>query len=255
MNLSTILEQIGLTQKEAAVYLATLELAQASVLRIAQKTEIKRPTVYITLDTLCEKGFVVSIPKGSKTLYQAIDPKDILVKCKEKVAAFKDTLPEFLSLANAAPGKAKIRFFEGKNSLLALYENEIFRSKRIAGITSMRELRKVFSLDELTGMLHIMKSGGGKINEIDEDSPESREYRAEKDRLELGQTKCLPKGFAFEIDFLLYDNCVAMISIKNRMAVVIEDRAIAGAQRQFFNFLWDRIRPAGEEKFKATARG
>lgn len=241
MNLSTILEQIGLTQKEAAVYLATLELGQASVLRIAQKAEIKRPTVYITLGALRENGFVVSIPKGSKTLYQAIDPKDILAKLKEKVAAFKDTLPEILSLANAAPGKAKIRFFEGKKNLLALYENEIFRSKNIAGITSMHELRKVFSLDELTGMLHLMKGSGGRIDEIDEDSPESREYRTEKDRLKLGETKSLPKGFSFEIDFLLYDNCVAMISIKNRMAVVIEDRAIAHAQRQFFNFLWKAI--------------
>jgi len=247
MNLSTILEQIGLTQKEAAVYLATLELGQASVLRIAQKAEIKRPTVYITLDTLCEKGFAVSIPKGSKTLYQAVDPKDILVKFKEKVSAFKDTLPEFLSLANAAPGKAKIRFFEGKKNLLALYENEIFRSKNIAGVTSMRELRKVFSLDELIGMLHIMKGSGGRIDEIHDDSSESREYRAEKDRLKLGETKCLPKEFSFEIDFLLYGNCVAMISIKNRMAVIIEDRAIAAAQRQFFNFLWKSIQPGDKE--------
>ena len=75
MSTATIFKEVGLTDKEAAVYLALLELGVASVLRIASKAGVKRPTAYITLAALREKGFVEVIPKGTTTLYQAVDPE------------------------------------------------------------------------------------------------------------------------------------------------------------------------------------
>lgn len=44
MNIAPILQSIGLTEKEAKVYAAILELGTATILKISQKAELKRPT-------------------------------------------------------------------------------------------------------------------------------------------------------------------------------------------------------------------
>lgn len=242
MALEIILGQIGLTAKEAAVYLALLELGQASVLRIAHKAGIKRPTAYVTLSGLHEKGFVDVIPKGSTTLYQAIDPEKILNRFDAKLSAFKNVLPELRSLFNTAPNKPRVRFYEGKKNILALYENEIFRAKEIIGAVSIKDILRVLTVEEEMGLLHLLKANGGMIRDFIEDSPEARDYLKEKNRLALGETKFLPPDMHFSLDILVYENIVAMISPRNMIAVLIEDIAIAAAHRQFLEFLWQNIR-------------
>ncbi len=238
MALETVLQEIGLTAKEAAVYLAALELGQASVLRIAQKAGVKRPTAYVTLNALQEKGLIEVIPKGTTTLYQAVNPEKVLAGFEERARAFKEVLPEFRSLANAMPGKPRVRFYEGKKAILGLYEKEIFSGGEIIGAVSIKDVRSMLSQDEQMGLLRLMKANGGHVRDLIEDSSEAREYLEEKNRLGLGETKFLPKDMEFKVDLLIYGNTVAMISPKNRIAVLIEDRAIADAQRQFLEFLW-----------------
>ncbi len=238
MSAETILKGIDLSDKEVAVYLAALELGQASVLRIAAKSGIKRPTVYITLRGLQERGFIEVIPKGTTTLYQAVDPEKILRGFDEKVLAFRTALPELRSIANASPGKPRVRFYEGKKSIMALYEKEIFNAHKILALVDIRTLRSMMSREELDGLTHSMKATGSTIREFVEDSLEARGYLKEKNRLALGETKFLPAGMRFNVDILLYENTVAMIAPRNMIAVLIEDSAIASAHRQFLEFLW-----------------
>ena len=242
MALETVLQALGLREKEAAVYLAVLELGRASVLRIAQKTGIKRPTAYVILYGLQEKGFIEVIPKGTTTLYQAVDPEKIVRGFDEKVLVFKAALPELRSIANASPGKPRVRFYEGKKSIMALYEKEIFNTHEILALVDIRTLRSMMSWEELDGLTHSMKATGGTIREFVEDSPEAREYLKEKNRLGLGETKFLPPDMRFNVDMLIYENTVAMISPKNMIAVLIEDVSIASAHRQFLEFLWQNVK-------------
>lgn len=241
MTIDSILEQLGLTQREAAVYLAALELGQASVQRIAQKASIKRPTTYVTLATLQEKGFVISVPRGATTLYQAVDPEDIFAKFEEKVGALKTALPELKSLFNAAPGKPKVRFYEGKKNILKLYEDEILSKGEILSAFSLKDWVRIYSRQELSNLSYLMKSRGVKIRDLFPESPEAREYREEKKRLDLGESKFLPKDLTIDVDVYVYGNTVALISLQNLIAVVIEDPAIAQAQRQFLEFLWKAL--------------
>ena len=241
MTMETILQGMGLTAKEGAVYLAALELGEASVLRIAHKAGIKRPTAYVILSALQEKGFVEIIPKGATTLYQAVDPEKILRGFDEKVAALRGVLSELKSLHNIVPGKPRVRFYEGKKSIMALYASEIFNAHEIFALVDIRTLRSMMSREELDGFIHGMKATGVMIREFVEDSPEAREYLKEKNRLALGETKFLPPDIRFGVDILIYENTVAMISPKNMIAVLIEDAAIAASHRQFLEFLWQNL--------------
>ena len=242
MSLQNVLEQLGLTQKEAAVYLAVLELGQSPVLRIAHKAGVKRPTAYVTLSALQEKGFMEILPKGTTTLYYAVAPERIFEKLHQKFEEFNTILPELKAIQNTGPNKPKVRFFEGRKTILALYENEIFGKKKdIIGLVSMKDIRKMIAWEEEKGLLYLMKANSIYMREILEKSEESEEYLKEKNRLALGETKFLPQELHFDIDILVYENTVAMISPKTVIAVLIEDIAIANAQRQFLEFLWNTL--------------
>lgn len=232
------LEQVGLSQKEAMVYVALLELGEASVLRIAQKTGIKRPTVYVTLEALLGHGLVERVPKGGKSAYQALDPETVFKHFQERVDGLDKAIPELHALMATAPHRPRVRSYEGKKSILRLYEQEIFSGGAVSAFVDMKSLRNMLSREELYEISYVMKANGVQIRELLDDSAESREYLLEKNRLELGETRLLPHDFVLEIDLTIYGDMVAMISPKNLMAVVIEDRAISASQKQFFEFVW-----------------
>jgi len=184
------------------------------------------------------RKIIFNVPKGAKTLYQAIEPENFLKKFRKKIEVFEQALPELKTISNAAPVKPKVSFYEGKKNIMALYEDEIFRADEILSIVSMRGLNKMISKKEVSELIHGLKAGNGKIRELLDDSPESREYLEEKNRLDLGETKFLPKQFNFDVDLLIYNDSVAMISAETSMAVVIKDRAISGLQRMLLESLW-----------------
>lgn len=54
-HLALILQRIGFTEKEAKVYLSLLEFGETVTSAIARHSQLKRPTVYLTLENLQKK--------------------------------------------------------------------------------------------------------------------------------------------------------------------------------------------------------
>jgi len=89
---TTLLERFGLSDKESALYMALLELGQADVAAIATKAGVKRPTAYVLLDSLKDKGFV-SLQDGSGRQYLAEDPRKLLAYEKLKFLSWRRRCP------------------------------------------------------------------------------------------------------------------------------------------------------------------
>ena len=53
-----VLENLGLSEKEAEIYLALLELGTGTVVEVAKKSGVKRPTAYLVLDELKKMGYI-----------------------------------------------------------------------------------------------------------------------------------------------------------------------------------------------------
>src|SRR4030042_3427880 len=92
------LKQIGLTEKESKIYLALLELEDALVSEIAEKTKINRSLLYSILSGLSEKGLVTYILKNNTRYYRAIEPQKILSFIEEKEKTLRSILPELIAL-------------------------------------------------------------------------------------------------------------------------------------------------------------
>ena len=84
-SLTSILTNFGLTDKQAKVYLALLELSSALPSTISRKSGLKRPTVYVILEQLQEKGLVGHLKKGNSLFFTAVDPKALVEDQKRKV--------------------------------------------------------------------------------------------------------------------------------------------------------------------------
>jgi len=72
------LRAVGLTNLEAEVYVKLLELKQARVTKLAQKTGVTRTQLYPLLEKLLEKGFVKRLD-CSPAIYSVVEPKKLRI--------------------------------------------------------------------------------------------------------------------------------------------------------------------------------
>ncbi|MFH0854627.1 MAG: helix-turn-helix domain-containing protein, partial [bacterium] len=66
MNYSKDLQQIGLSDKEASVYLAALELGPTNIQALTKKSAIKRSTVYDIIKNLKNHGLMSETTRGKR---------------------------------------------------------------------------------------------------------------------------------------------------------------------------------------------
>ena len=121
------LEKIGLQPKEAKVYLAMLELGQATVQQIAAKADVVRPTTYVIIKKLLALGIASSIEVKGKTLLIAEDPHELTAVLEEqehqlttKRSELDGVMSQLMAIYNRKQGKPVVRYFEGEDGLQAL---------------------------------------------------------------------------------------------------------------------------------------
>ena len=59
------LRNIGLSEKEAIIYLASLELGPSTIQEISKKAQLKRSSVYDLISSLVERGLMNNFIKNS----------------------------------------------------------------------------------------------------------------------------------------------------------------------------------------------
>ncbi len=127
--LNEYLEEIGLSDKEAQVYLALLEVENATISDIAKKTKVNRTTVYPVLQSLEKKGLASEVPVGKKIHYQAAPPERLesfierqKVVLEEHSARLKDIIPQIKSVSRDIGERPIIKFFEGYEGAVSAFE-------------------------------------------------------------------------------------------------------------------------------------
>lgn len=130
------LKKLGLKDKEAAVYLASLELGPAPVQNIARKAKVVRATTYVILEDLMQKGLITNYKEGKKTLFSAQPPLQLnrlLEKQEEEIREKKEDLthllPELQAVIKSSTDRPTVRFFEGKEGLHTIRQEIVMYSQ------------------------------------------------------------------------------------------------------------------------------
>lgn len=239
------LMNIGLSDNEARVYMAMLELGSASVMEISQKAGINRPTAYVQIESLKEFGLVSTQTKGKKQLFIAESPDQLefvldkkLDEIKQKKEEFQRTIPELLDLYRSSGVHPQVRFFEGAEGILRMQEILLKSGvKEVLGITSLDDVLNIFPnhtqnyssrriKNNIRSRLIYTSSRGAILSETDEKMlRETRFISADK----------MPFGG----DMTIFGDSVAIIALRGKVSgIIIDHPEIANSFRNFFQFLW-----------------
>lgn len=129
------LQDLGLSDKEAEIYVALLQVENSSVLDLAKKTKIKRPTVYVVLEQLSKKGLVSETIVGTKTYFQAESPERVRTFVEKQKAAFDEKantvggiIEQLKTIQKEEGEKPLVKYFEGVEGIISANEG-IFEVK------------------------------------------------------------------------------------------------------------------------------
>jgi len=230
-----ILKDLGLTDVEARVYLACLELGSDTVLNISKKAGVKRPTCYLALDNLLARGLASKVQKKSTTLYLGESPNIILNKYKEKIANFEDLLPYFEAKFNRGP-KPKIRYYEGKEQLYDVYLKQVFpRTKEIYFFGT--DVAKFFKIwPDIFNIWVRNFSDECKSKELVSYDKKGLEYA--RKNAKKRPIRVMPKDLPVFSDSIITDDKLFIVSLDNLFGVLIESEDLAKTYKNFFLLAW-----------------
>lgn len=229
-----VLQEFGLNEKEAKVYLASLELGLARVNEISKKTGIFRETTYGVIDSLMRKGLIGYVIKSGVKYFESADPEKLKSILKEKETLMNKALPYLESLQRLKTVKPKIELYEGKEGLKTVMD-DILKTERkeILGITSQKNLEKILKF-YFPQFIKKRVRLGINIKLLIDKKPITTK---------LLEFKRLPKNFEIETSNYVYGDRIAMISSvqEEPVGMIIENREIADTQRKMFNLLWSSL--------------
>ena len=242
MDKAKILEKIGLTKHESAIYLALLDMGTSNISQISEKTSIHRPLVYKALPALLEKKLITKTEKLKSVVYGAEPPNRLEALFDDLKIDFFEILPDLEDSYSSSEKRPKIRFLEGKDGTKRVFDDVV------------RSLKKGDVFYRYTSN----KDGNEK-----KDKHLPRIYRKMRDEKKLqregitnAQTaahkkpsldrfvKIMPSDFGpFEhnVTEIIYGNKIAFIDYNSETAMVIESKRIADFQRQIFQTLYKRL--------------
>lgn len=238
--LESILKNIGLSDKEARVYLAALELGEESVQRIAKKAKVNRPTAYNMIRALMKRGLMSTIEKGKKQYFSAESPERLmnLIKAKEEEhklleRSVLEALPELKAAFNKAGEKPRIRYFEGKEGLKEIQMDIVNdQPTELLEIYSEDEVRSVFTAEELKQQRERLGSNIRLLNIYNRVAgpfdPAEMDSRIDKRWVNA-------KHYPFTSDIGVYGNKVFIASLRGKLqGVIIDNKEIAKSFRSIF---------------------
>ena len=248
-SLKQSLINIGLSEKEAAVYLALLERGPSTVLQISAHANINRPTTYLQIESLKHKGLVSTQQKDTKQLFIAESPELLFMNLEKEKKEIDDKkseltkmLPELKTLLNLGPDKPIVRYFEGSEGLLKMQEEFLkCKEKLIYGFFSIDAVENV--LPDI-GKNYTPRRVQKKIKTRSIYTSIKGPVFKREDKKLLRQTKFIkPEKFPFTSDVTIFDNKVAITSLKGKITgTIIEHKEIANSFRVLFELLWDLIK-------------
>ena len=166
--LEKFLQDIGLSDKEAKVYLALLGVDDYSVMELSEKTGIKRTTVYPVLEKLMADKLVDEVKIENKVRYRAEPPERLFtfiqeqkLKLDEKSKLMQDVVPQLRSLGRESGERPIVKYYEGRKGVLDSVK-EYFETPDVGGTAYFMYpqdlIEEYFSKEELSAIKKIREA-------------------------------------------------------------------------------------------------
>ncbi|MFA6410311.1 MAG: helix-turn-helix domain-containing protein [Candidatus Buchananbacteria bacterium] len=240
MDLEKTLKNYGLTEKQAKIYLACLELGSAPVQKISQKASLPRSTCYEILEFLKQQNLVSAFLKKKTKYFSAADPKEVISLAKERVNLLEQALPEFEMMYGQSKTRPSVRYYQGLEGMKLVFKEIARECKELLAFNSADDMFEIVG-DYWPKFIQERMKRKIPVRVILRDSPKARE-RQRLGLSELRDVKLISPDYEFHGMIFIWERKVAMFSFKKDLVVlVIESEEMAKVQKAMFNNLWQRL--------------
>lgn len=121
------LVHMGLSEKEARVYVAALQLGPSVIQEIAEHAQVNRPTTYVLIESLADRGLISTTQQDNKRVFIAEAPDRLLLllqiqrqELENRERKLSELLPKLAAVFKQQWEKPEIRYLDGGAGLHAL---------------------------------------------------------------------------------------------------------------------------------------
>lgn len=237
---------LGFSDKEAAVYLAALQMGLSSVQDIAEKAGVNRATTYLIIDSLLKRGLISSFLKDGRKRFAAESPDKLLSmlrlqrkELEEKEKELSAILPKLLAIHNIESDKPQIRYlegFEGIASVMKFFEETEGEFVEIVNTDEADKMRAFFQYR--ARHLEALRQRGVSYRVL---AVMSEPDFSKVPVLPGGEVRLIPfEKFPLKGDISVRGNTIFMYSFQEKMiGIIITSVDLANTVRQLFNVAWE----------------
>lgn len=236
-----LLKSLNLSEAQASVYLAALELGQATMQALAKKSGVKRTSIYNFIEEMKDRQLIVETRKKKRNMYSAVAPGNLLEIEKTRLQELETLMPELTAIQNKGRNKPRVTFYEGVEGLKEVFGDALKERKPVCGFWDYENAEKVLGNYLETHYRPERKRLNIFYKGILRDSPTTR-AALKYDNKAFRESKFIKKG-EFTTEINIYGNKVALLSFLNKppFGVIIEDKDIADTLRTAWENLWDNL--------------
>lgn len=241
------LNEAGLTEGEARVYLALLKLGQSTTGPLIEESKVANSIIYRILDKLIEMGIVSYITKEKTKYFKAENPNKIieyLEEKKQKIEESKDKitslLPTLLKLASDEETSTSV--YEGFKGFQTAFEHYYQKLKKGEeyyswGVYPIQDEKYHIYWEKD----HIRRKKSGIKCKLLFNQGTDKEILKNRNKFWGCEARYMPSLMKTPAWFMVYKN-VTGIFLQSKKPVVVEivNQEIADSFKAYFDDLWNK---------------
>ena len=246
-SITTLLQAVGLTKDQSAVYLYLVRNSVMPANILFRRLNITRTLVYKILEDLISKGLVSKDDSFKVTRYSATHPYSLrLIADRERQSAdtlaskIEQVIAPLVAEFNVEANKPAVHFMEGLSGLRTALEDTLTALEPIRMFVDTAKLEQdVLDIDVEFVKKRLKLNIHKQI--LTPDSEEARTYQAQSSN-NLTEIKLIPTTYCktFSAVTYIYDKKVIYLTfVQNAFtSTIIYDEQIYLMQRSLFESLW-----------------
>lgn len=236
-----LLTKLGLTEREAQVYLLLLQQGAVTGYQVAKQLQTTQSTAYFVLDELRKKGLVLKSLNAKKHLFTALDPQDFFEEKYREVKRLEEALPQLHALRRDTK-KPNIAYFEtnaGIEQAQTRLVDEYEDMELVAFFTYTPEAPPSAMTDRVSRFFQLLHSKQIHVRAILPDHPQPTSFIEPFVKKRQWDILLVPlEIYSPRSSKLIIGDRYITTSHISQQSILVEDAVRAQSERQVFEMVW-----------------
>lgn len=241
-SVSTLLKNLQLTEKESTVYLASLQLGEATIQQIAHKAKLPRTTVASILHRLEELGYVTAYRSKGKFVYWIEDPEILVEQERARLGVVEQLATQLHTHYHSADKTPQAFVYDTREALTNMIVKVVEELQKgdemlVFEAPAGKHYQAIIS-DELFRVLAEKKMKRGVQTRALIAATQKSFVRPWTTTYNVS-LRTLPEGIGFDFSLWIFHSSLVLFSGTHTFAVRINQRHMKESMATLFEYFWN----------------